>query len=52
MQVYNISADTWYRSNATLNGTRSDLCMAAVNGTLYSAGKPLSLTRICMCNPL
>ncbi len=38
MQVYNISSDTWSQSNASLAVATSDLCMAAVNGTLYSAG--------------
>lgn len=38
MLVYNISSDTWAQSSASLESARSDLCMAAVNGTLYSAG--------------
>lgn len=38
MLVYNITSDTWSNSTARLSSPRSDLCMAAVNGTLYAAG--------------
>lgn len=41
MLVYNISADTWMMSNATLSSPRSDLCVAAVDGVLYGAGDTL-----------
>ncbi len=41
MWVYNISADSWSQSNATLSSPRSDLCIAAVNGTIYGAGRLL-----------